>query len=158
MEKTIEEFYKVLHRFHTCRPKFEGNGDLTHVEFFILLGISNMLEDKGSLDNEKDNLPFESKEITLGEIMKETGMSMSAASKKISILEKKGLIERKNSTKDRRNVYIILTEKGKEICVREKEKKRIRMTEIINHMGIKDAEKMIELLNQMFDIMEKLEK
>ena len=60
--------------------------------------------------------------------------------------------------KDRRNVYIILTEKGKEICVREKEKKRIRMTEIINHMGIKDAEKMIELLNQMFDIMEKLEK
>ena len=83
---------------------------------------------------------------------------MSAASKKISILEKKKLIERKNSKEDRRNVYITLTEKGKEICVREREKKREWVSEIIKRMGTENVERLIELLNQTFDIMEELEK
>lgn len=160
MEKIIEGFYKVLHRFHTCRPKMEGHGDLTNVEFFMLWGISNMIDKKRTDENDSRQAAGYccSNGITLGEIIKPIGMSMSAASKKISILEKKGLIERKNSTEDRRNVYITLTEKGKEICVREKEQKQERMVEIIQRMGTEDARKLIELLNQMFDIMEDLEK
>lgn len=153
MEKLIEDFYKVLHRFHACRPKLEGHGDLTNVEFFMLVGISHMIEEK---KQGEDKLWQEG--ITLGEIIKPIEMSMSAASKKISILEKKGLIERRNSTEDRRNVYITLTEKGKEICEREREKKREWMVEMIKRMGTDNTEKLIELLNRIFDIMEDLEK
>lgn len=160
MEKIIEGFYKTLHRFHTCRPKLEGHGDLTNVEFFMLLGISDMI-DKRAADMRvllQDGGHCCSNGITLGEIIKPIGMSMSAASKKISILEKKGLLERKNSTEDRRNVYITLTEKGKEICVREKREKREKMVEIIQRMGTEDARQLIELLNRMLDIMEDLDR
>lgn len=153
MEKLIEGFYKVLHRFHVCRPKIEGRGDLTNVELFMLVGISHMIEEK------KQNEGGAWQEgITLGEIIKPIEMSMSAASKKISILEKKGLIERRNSKEDRRNVYINLTEKGKAICERERERKRKWMVEIIKRMGMDDTERLIELLNRIFDIMEDLEK
>lgn len=160
MEKIIEGFYKVLHRFHTCRPKLERHGDLTNVEFFMLLGISNMLErkNKQQSDNRNAEQTVRQEGITLGEIIKPIGMSMSAASKKISILEKKGLIERKNSIEDRRNVYITLTRKGKEICVRDKKQKQEWMMEIIRRMGTEDSKKLIELLNTLLDIMEELEK
>ncbi len=153
MEKLIEGFYKVLHRFHACRPKIESHGDLTNVEFFMLVGISHMIEEK-----KKNEGGSWQEGITLGEIIKPIEMSMSAASKKISILEKKGLIERRNSTEDRRNVYITFTEKGKAICERERERKRKWMVEIIRRMGTDDTEKLIELLNRIFDIMEDLKK
>ena len=89
--------------------------------------------------------------------MKGTHMTMSAASKKITILEKKGFIERYVSDKDRRNVYIVLTPKGKEICEEEKAKKHAWMKEVIRRMGKRDAKQMVRLLNKMFDVMEQME-
>lgn len=144
MDNIIEDLFKVVHRFHKCRPKFKGDGNLANVEFFILGGISVMLEGRAE-------------GITLGEIIKETEMSMSAASKKITILEKKGLIKRHTSEVDRRNVYITLTEKGKEICEREKAMKHKWIEEMIERMGIEDTRQMLDLMNKMFDIMEQME-
>ncbi len=145
MKDTIEALFKVVRRSHKCRAKFRGNGNLANVEFFILCGISVMLEgrDEG---------------ITLGELIKETDMSMSAASKKITILEKKGLIERRTSGTDRRNVYIKLTEKGKEISDRERALKSQWVEKVIERMGIDDTRQMLDLMNKMFDIIEEMEK
>ncbi len=164
-----KELYKVLYRFHTCKPKFKGDGDLANMEFFMLMGISALLDAK----NGRLNYPgvedlFEGKRaektsqkemgITLGEIIKTSEMSMSAASRKISIFEKKGYIKRETSTTDRRNVYITLTEKGKEVCEREREKKRIWSKEVISRMGDKDMAELLRLSNRVFDIMEEIEK
>ena len=145
MRDTIEALFKVVHRFHKCRPKFRGNGNLANVEFFILCGISVMIEGR------KEG-------ITLGELIKETDMSMSAASKKITILEKKGLIERHTSETDRRNVYIRLTEKGKEISDKERALKNQWIEEVIGRMGIDDTKQMLDLMNKMLDIIEEMEK
>lgn len=145
MEDTIEALFKVVHRFHKCRPKFRGNGNLANVEFFILCGISVMLEGR-------------EEGITLGELIRETDMSMSAASKKITILEKKGLIKRHTSGTDRRNIYITLTEKGREISDREKALKHEWIKQVIARMGIDDTRQMLDLMNKMFDIIEEVEK
>ncbi len=83
---------------------------------------------------------------------------MSAASKKITILEKKGLIERHTSETDRRNVYIKLTEKGKEISDRERALKNQWIKKVIERMGIDDTRQMLALMNKMFDIIEEMEK
>ncbi|MCI8508570.1 MAG: winged helix DNA-binding protein [Lachnospiraceae bacterium] len=145
MKDIIKDLFKIVHRFHKCRPKFRGNGNLANVEFFILCGISVMLEGR-------------EEGITLGELIKETDMSMSAASKKITILEKKGLIERHTSETDRRNVYIKLTEKGKEISDRERALKNQWIKKVIERMGIDDTRQMLALMNKMFDIIEEMEK
>ena len=102
--KLTNEFYRTLQRFHNCKPKFKGNGDLANVEFFMLMGLSMLLDMK----------ECEEKGVTLGEIMKTSGMSVSAASKKISILEKKGYVERRPSKDDRRFVTLNLLPKGQE--------------------------------------------
>lgn len=83
--------------------------------------------------------------------------TMSAASKKISILEKKGLISRRNSETDRRNVYITLTDQGKMICKQEKERKHAWMEHVIERMGEEDMLQLVMLSNRMLDIMEELE-
>lgn len=155
MDKIIEEFFKVLHRFHQCRPKFKGTGDLANVEFFILAGISCMIHEKEK--NEIANQEVD-KGITIGDFIKNTDISMSAASKKISILEKKGLIERKTSKHDRRNVYITLTEEGEKICEKERASKHMWMAKLMEKMGEEDATQLIVLLNKLFDSVAELEK
>lgn len=144
MENVVGELFKAVHRFHSIRPKFRKHGSLANVEFFILMGISVLSEGKDE-------------GITLGDIIRETDMSMSAASKKITILEKKGLLKRQISDKDRRNVYITLTEQGKAICEEEKEKKHVWIEEVIRRMGAEDVTQMVRLVNRMFDIMEQME-
>lgn len=144
MENIIEDLFKTAYRFHQCRQKFRKDSDLANVEFFILCGISVMLEEK-------------EEGITLGEIIKVTDMSMSAASKKITILEKKGLIERQTSKTDRRNVYITLTKEGEEICARERERKHKWLEQIVGRMGVEETGQMLRLMNRMFDIIEQTE-
>lgn len=164
----IKEFYRVLHRFHQCKPKFKGDGDLANVEFFMLMGISALLDEKNgrfgypeccdvTACNPVEKTSSEEIGITLGEIIKASEMSMSAASKKISIFEKKGYIKRETSKKDRRNVYITLTDKGKEICEKEKAKKHLWAVELISRMGDEDMTTLLKLANRVFDIMDEMD-
>lgn len=148
-QEIIEEFYNTLRRFHNSKPKFKGDGDLANVEFFMLMGLSVLIDMKNDGEQKKD--------VTLGDIMRMSGMSVSAASKKISILEKKGYIHRETSKTDRRSISLKLTEKGKEICEEEKKKKRIFIERLITEMGDENMKLLLELSNRAFDIMENMD-
>lgn len=161
------EIMHVMHRIHQSKSKMKGNGDLANVEFFMLIGLSAMLDAKYKTGCEEINKMFVDIEeedvedirgVTLGEIIKVSDMTMSAASKKITIFEKKGYIKRETSKKDRRKVYITLTQKGEEICQREKEQKAFLMKELIHRMGEEDMERLLELSNKVFDIIEDIDK
>lgn len=145
MQEVIDCLFQMLHRSHLHQPCFQKHGDLANVEFFILLGIAVMLEDR-------------KESVTLSDIVEVTGMTMSAASKKVSILESKGLIKRNASTQDKRKMCITLTEKGKEICDSERKEKHAWISEVISRMGIEDTKLMLTLLNKMFDIIEDIER
>lgn len=168
----VKEVYQVLHRFHCMTTKLNMDGDLSNVEFFLLMGIAALLDaqsgkcaflgDKDiiSSDSVSASGTDDSKEagITIGEINKIMGTSTSAVSKKVTILEKKGLVTRTTSKTDRRNVYITLTDKGKEICEREKEKKHSYLQQVIRRMGEEDMAQMLRLANRAFDILDEIEK
>ncbi len=163
MDSIIQDFFKVSHRLHVCSPKLK-KGNLSNIEFLMLVGISHILKKKkGGFLTDQDSLELcgekalKKNGVTLRELTELMGMSMSAASKKISILENKGLLQRENSKMDRRNVYITLTEEGAALCAEEEEKKREWMSEVIRRMGAEDARKLIDLLNHMFDIVEQME-
>lgn len=170
MNELAREVYKILHRFHQAKLKFRGDGELANVEFFMLISISAMLDTKNgrllsgeklgteNSSNGKELVSGKKEEqgVTLGEIIRATDMSMSAASKKVSILEKKGLIERHASKTDRRNVYITLTEKEKVICEQAKAKKRAWIEELVKRMGREDMKQLLVLANRAFEIMDEV--
>lgn len=160
MKTIIADFFQVLHRSHVCRSKFMGKGDLSNMEFMMLVGISHMLQEKSREQTEYSHSGGMGVKagITLGEVTEQIGISMSAASKKISILEKKGLLRRETSQTDRRNVYITLTPEGEALCGKERVKKEQRLTEVIRRLGEEDARRLIDLLNRVFDIMEQMER
>lgn len=147
--KIADEFYRTLQRFHNCKPKFKGNGDLANVEFFMLIGLSMLLEQKETNEKEEG--------VTLREIMNISGMSVSAASKKISILENKGYVNRRPSYTDRRNIFVTLTDKGRKVCEKEKENKRRFIETLIEKMGDEDMRQLLILSNRAFDIMESMD-
>lgn len=144
MEHIISELFHLLHRIHRCRLRFQKQGNMANVEYYMLMGIDMMTQ----------KCP---EGITVRRIVDVSHMTMSAASKKISILEKKGLVSRRNSETDRRNVYITLTDQGKMICKQEKERKHAWIEKVIERMGEDDMFQLITLSNRMFDIMEELE-
>lgn len=144
-EALLKEFYQITHRLHQCQPIFKKHGELSNVEFFILIQIGRLQEER------KDG-------ITLRELIGCTEMTMSAASKKVSILEKKGLVKREPSKLDKRNISITLTPSGEKLCHDEKKKKDEWMMEILSRMGETDVRQMFDLYNKMIDIIEEIEK
>lgn len=163
MTELINGMFQVLHRFHQTAQSFAGKWDLTNVEFFILAGTFFMDETEqgadcaGKMKKEVQKYAQEPGRITLGDITRVMDMSASAASKKISILEKKGLVQREVSKQDRRKVYIHLTKNGKDICERELQRKHEWMEEFVHRMGRENMEMLLKLSNQAFDIAESME-
>lgn len=150
MEDVIQYFYHTLYRFQHCRPRPEQHGDLTQVEAYMLFGIFKMIEDAG----DQDDKPLQ---IRVGDIIRNTGMSTTAVSKKIRNLEHKGMLVRTASKADRRNVEISLTEQGRQVYQQEKEKKQMRLERTIQEMGQENVKQMLTLVNQMLDVMQKLD-
>lgn len=144
MEKIVVELFNLLHRVHRCRVKFQKQGDMANVEYFILVAVAVVTQKRPE-------------GVTMKELADMSHTTMSAASKKIRILEEKGLIERRTSKTDRRNSYITLSEKGKAICEKERRRKNDWLLKVISRMGEEDMEQLITLSNRMFDIMEALE-
>ncbi len=144
MEKIVVELFNLLHRVHRCRVKFQKQGDMANVEYFILVAVAVVTQKRPE-------------GVTMKELADMSHTTMSAASKKIRILEEKGLIERRTSKTDRRNSYITLSEKGKAICEKERRRKNDWLLKVISRMGEEDMEQLITLSNRMFDIMEMLE-
>ena len=144
MEKIVVELFNLLHRVHRCRVKFQKQGDMANVEYFILVAVAVVTQRRPE-------------GVTMKELADMSHTTMSAASKKIRILEEKGLIERRTSKTDRRNSYITLSENGKAICEKERRRKNDWLLKVISQMGEEDMEQLITLSNRMFDIMETLE-
>lgn len=144
MEKIVVELFNLLHRVHRCRVKFQKQGDMANVEYFILVAVAVVTQRRPE-------------GVTMKELADMSHTTMSAASKKIRILEEKGLIERRTSKTDRRNSYITLSEKGKAICEKERKRKNDWLLKVIRRMGEDDMEQLITLSNRMFDIMETIE-
>lgn len=117
---------------------------MANVEYFILVAVAVVTQRRPE-------------GVTMKELADMSHTTMSAASKKIRILEEKGLIERRTSKTDRRNSYITLSEKGKAICEKERRRKNDWLLKVISQMGEEDMEQLITLSNRMFDIMETLE-
>lgn len=110
------ELFKAFHRIkkssmgriHKCLMK-----DLKPHEFFMLITLKKMY-DEVEQETQINGLPS-APGVKISQLSRETAISMPGVSQTISTLEKHGYVERIASSKDRRLVYVNLTEAGRQL-------------------------------------------
>lgn len=125
-----------LERMRFCALRTQ----MSRGEFFLLCRVQKGKEEPGVIRG-----------TTLA---RETGLKMPAISRTLGALEKKGWIERETDTRDRRNIWIRLTEEGRQQLEAEQERILFFMKQVLGQMGEEDVRVMIGLCHKMADIIE----
>lgn len=89
--------------------------------------------------------------VKLSEIVQEMHAPASAVSRMLRSLEEKDIIVRTVNTKDRRSVYVELTEHGKEIYAESAEIMRDFADAIFKEMGKEEVELLNKYLNKLVE-------
>ena len=82
--------------------------------------------------------------------------SMPSVTRSVSQLEHEGLVVKSASSKDRRRVYLTLTDKGRETLERACETRFSLFEDIIGRLGEQDTRHMLEVLDHLAEIFEEL--
>lgn len=141
-QKFIEIMNKIKKLGHKCSPYPQ----IPHGEFMILASIDGYLS---RMKEEGKTLPG----IKVSELSKSTHSSVPATSKVIRHLEEKKLVERIADEKDRRVVYVALTQAGEGILSKSKEQFNHYIAMIIGRLGTEDADDLIRICTKLYDIM-----
>ena len=80
--------------------------------------------------------------------------SPQALSRTLRSLEAKAFIEWAADARDRRNVLIYLTDKGRAVLVEGKEKLRIQFGRVAAQMGEEDMRQLLYLMNRLVDVVQ----
>lgn len=117
-------------------PEIEG---LNYTDIFVFMKIA---------DNEG---------ITMTKLSEITGFSSTLITFTVDELERHNLVERKEG-KDKRSITVVLTEKGKTIKNEIKNITHEKFKNIMKNIDENDKQELVELLDRIFKILEKMEK
>jgi DNA-binding MarR family transcriptional regulator len=138
-EEIVKKFTTAMKRLKS--NKFNYNLGMPHSEFMIMQVIHCQTKDNQS-----------SEALTLTELSEIVQISKAAVSQIISALEEKGFIERSTPKKDRRIVYVKLTEEGEKTFEASMVIATKRLSFILEKLGQEDAETFIRLLDKFAEL------
>lgn len=143
LELTLSLFYsfRSIDKIKSLKNK---DNSYKHNQTTILMIIKNM-------ENENNGI----KPSDISSILKVSNATITPT---LNQLEDEGKIIRKHSKKDRREVFLELTEKGLKDCEIAKEKICEKMQFIIDEVGEKEIKGFIETLNKITGIIEDFHK
>ncbi len=127
-----EKFKKLFHA--------ECTQGLKRSEMLTILNINYLIK--------------ENEYATVSIIADKMHMTNAAASKTIGELEDMGLVEKIINKKDKRQSYLVLTQKGQDKVENMKSNMDIMLDNVYRRMGDTDMKMMIELLNKFYTIFE----
>ena len=146
MNKALKEQYmRAVIRFRKTALIQPYGSNLSINELVVMRGL-------------EDNCPYSESSINISEIKSELHITKSAISQMMNSLEKKGFIERKTDTNDRRKIVVKLTQTGKDILKETKKSANNKLNEIFSNLGNENTKQLITLLNRVSDISEELKK
>jgi DNA-binding MarR family transcriptional regulator len=140
-QELLENISKIKKLVHKMRP----HASIPHGEFMILMSIEGFM--KKNMEN-GIHVPG----IKVSDLSKCTHASAPATSKAIRHLEEKSLIERIADEKDRRVVYIALTDGGNKILEQVKETFDNFVNKTIDKLGEEDTKHLIRISKLLYDI------
>ncbi|MEA4903050.1 MarR family winged helix-turn-helix transcriptional regulator [Desulfitobacterium sp.] len=133
-----EKIYEIMEKFRRNMMNKKMSGEIPRSEFKLLKVVQmNSTKREG---------------VTISSLSDHLGISKSAVSQMINLLEDEGYIERVFTKNDRRLVYVRLTDGGEKYIAQRYQKFLESMTEIFNRMGEKDTEELLRLLEKLYDI------
>lgn len=141
--KLKEQYMRAIIRFRKFGIVLPYTSDLNMTELVVMRGL-------------EENCPYSDNNISISEVQDGLHITKSAISQMMNSLEKKGFIQRKIDTEDRRKIVVTLTKAGKDILKETKESANQNLDKIISNLGDDNTKQFIELLNQVSDIAEEL--
>ena len=147
MDKSMSrEFIKIIHSLRKLTHSHRPNVKVHPGEFMMLASIHGCMEDK-----EKNHL--ENRGVKVGEISELIHSTKPATSKMLKAVEDKGYIERVTDAKDRRVVYIRLSETGETIIKDAMNRMYDFADRTIQRIGEDDMKELIRLMNIFYQAM-----
>lgn len=135
----FEELFKAMHQFHKLRLG-DIMPDISGADFRTMRNIM----DKG-----------EDGKITISELAKKTRVLPSAISRTLKRLEEKGYVERTVNKNDRRNTYVEITDRGREVAQEVREIMRDYGEAVLSKFDEEELSMLISYLNNIYDIAKK---
>ena len=135
----FEELFKAMHQFHKLRLG-DIMPDISGAAFWTMRNIM----DKG-----------EDGKITISELAKKTRVLPSAISRTLKRLEEKGYVERTVNKNDRRNTYVEITDRGREVAQKVREIMRDYGEAVLSKFDEEELSMLISYLNNIYDIAKK---
>lgn len=94
--------------------------------------------------------------ILVGEIASEMALTPSRVTNIIRTLEKKGYVSRENDEKDRRKVYVSLTEDGTEYITVQYQSALTKYSLLFERLGEQDSREYFRILERIHEIMQEM--
>lgn len=88
-------------------------------------------------------------DIRPGEIAAYTRTSKGAVSQTLKSLEEKGYIVRERCVDDARAVRILLTEQGKQLCLKSEQARKDQMKALVEYLGAEDLEQLTRIVRRV---------
>jgi DNA-binding MarR family transcriptional regulator len=145
MEKTLTyEFLEVMNNFRKLAGQYHSKVKIHMGEFMMLRVIQKCME-----EHRRNHI--DEPGIKVGELSNTMKTSKPATSKMLSVIEGKGYIKRVADPKDRRVVYIQITENGEKIIKHAQKMLHHWAEYTIERLGEEDAKELLRLLRKMYD-------
>lgn len=151
-----KRFFTLMNRFGKQKFRFRLR-QVSQGEFMMLGAIWHETMGKQELEDpiqERLRKECQMQGVPVSGLTRHLGGSKSATSKMLHGLEEKGYIERILSKRDKRQIYITLTEQGKEMLKRVQGKMDESAKRVIERFGEEDTEQLLMLLEKFLVIVE----
>lgn len=154
MEESItQELFASFNNVRKLMGKVHPNRVL-HPAEFMMLGALHHGGGKCGEAKREEGAPG----VRISELCKMVHSTKSATSKMLKSLEEKNYIERITDTRDRRVVYIVLTETGNKVIQDSWKGLHEFINRTIQKMGEEDARNLIHMLNRLYGSMQEVAK
>ena len=147
-ETQAKKLMESLRRLKKVAGKIHLDGDVPQGEFFMLHTIRNEMRKQDA----QASVPVEG--ITISHLSRQLNIAMPTVSQTISILEEKGLVQRLTYRRDRRKVYVALTEHGERMLDHMARQMSSMMDEVMERLGAENVDQLIGLIDKLYDILE----
>lgn len=139
----VKDFFELMNNFRSLALKSRQNPDMHQAEIMMLHAIESCMERECDIEDG----------VKISVLSDFLNITKPAASKMLNNMEQKNYICRKTDKRDRRVVYVVLTEEGKTILG----EKKMKMIEFLNHLtegvGEEDMKEFMRISKKMFRLM-----
>lgn len=141
----LSDLMNAMHGLSRTINTREAFGNIPRAEFFVMA----LLDEHTDVRHIPGNPERGNGMMTVTQIANIMEMTTPAASKLLRIIEGKGYIARVLDDKDRRVVYIRLTEKGSALITASKKKAEEKTAKILEKLGEEDARELIRIFGRL---------